>query len=198
MSQPSSPSDPASSQQHLARMASVVAVLTASLLAFIKIAAWFLSDSIAVLSSVIDSALDASTSLLVLFAIRYAERPADAKHRYGHAKAEAVSAVIQGTLVMGSGGIVAIEAIRRLHSPNELTSNPWVIGLMTASILLTMLLSAFQYSVARRTGSQAIRADSLHYRADIVMNSLVLVMLIAVGNGASLWFDGLLALGIVG
>ena len=76
----------------LMRFATYASVSVAFTLVIIKLGAWLLSDSVAVLSSLIDSALDAVASLVTLFAVHHALTPAGREHRFGHGKAEAIAA----------------------------------------------------------------------------------------------------------
>ncbi|HAJ20148.1 MAG TPA: hypothetical protein DCL95_08825, partial [Rhodospirillaceae bacterium] len=84
-----------SKQQKLLRYATYASAATASLLIATKVGAWILTDSVAMLSSLIDSMLDLVASLITLFAVRQAMVPADSEHRFGHGKAEPLAALAQ-------------------------------------------------------------------------------------------------------
>src|SRR5512132_3162162 len=83
------PSDAA----RLLRLAALASVTVALILIVAKTAAWWLTDSVALLSTLVDSMLDAAASILTLFAVRHAVQPADAEHRFGHGKAEALASL---------------------------------------------------------------------------------------------------------
>src|SRR5688572_29654938 len=91
------------------RRVTTYSVLAATLLIAIKAFAWQASGSVAVLSSLTDSALDLAASLITFWAVRYAAAPLDAEHRHGHGKAEAFASLIQSGLVFASAALVGWE-----------------------------------------------------------------------------------------
>src|SRR6218665_2213133 len=91
------------------RNVALLSVATATVLIIVKAIAWRASDSVAILASLSDSALDLVASLITLFAVRYAAEPPDAEHRFGHGKAEAFSSLMQGGLVFASGALIGRE-----------------------------------------------------------------------------------------
>jgi ferrous-iron efflux pump FieF len=133
-----------------------------------------------------DSGLDALASLINLFAVRYALSPADAEHRFGHGKAEPLAALLQALLILGSCAYVFYEAITRLRAPQPIDAVLPAMGVMGFSIAATLALLALQRHVIRRTQSPAIRADSLHYQADLLTNSATLAALFLAGLGLPL------------
>lgn len=178
------PVDPAESAR-LPRLATNLSVTVAMVLIVAKGYAWWQTDSVAVLASLVDSLMDAGASLLNLFAVRYALAPADASHRWGHGKAEAIAGLGQGVLIIASGLFLVSEAVQRLANPVPLAAFPVGVAVMVLTIALTAGLVAVQSYVIRQTRSSAIRADSLHYRADLLTNAAVLLALILAQFGWS-------------
>ena len=82
-----------------------------------KFAAWLGTGSVALLSSLVDSLVDAAASLVTFFAVRHAAVPADREHRFGHGKAEPLAALGQSAFLVGSAMLLMAEAVRRLISP---------------------------------------------------------------------------------
>ena len=162
----------------LLRLATNLSVSVALVLIITKGWAWWMTDSVAILASLVDSLMDAGASLLNLFAVRYALAPADASHRWGHGKAEAIAGLGQGVFIIGSGLFLVSEAVNRLLYPAPVAAFSVGIGVMVLTITLTAALVAVQSYVIRRTRSAAIRADSLHYRADLLTNAAVLAALV--------------------
>jgi len=181
----------------LLRLATHLSVSVALVLIIAKGYAWWATDSVAILASLVDSLRDAGASLLNLFAVRYALTPADASHRWGHGKAEAIAGLGQGVFIVGSGLFLVTEAVSRLLYPAPVAAFSVGIGVMVLTITLTAALVAVQSYVIRRTRSAAIRADSLHYRADLFTNAAVLVALALAHFG---WpgVDPLFALAVAG
>jgi len=161
----------------LMRRATVASVAAALVLIAAKLVAWFLTDSVAVLSTLVDSVLDLAASVLTLFAVYHAVQPADAEHRFGHGKAEALASLGQSAFVAGSGFLLLIEAIRRVFEPRPIGYEAVGIAVMAFSIMVTLGLVAYQRHVIRRTGSLAVTGDSLHYAGDILINGSVIVAL---------------------
>ncbi|MPQ70911.1 MULTISPECIES: cation diffusion facilitator family transporter [unclassified Pseudomonas] len=182
-----------SSPEHarLLRLATRASVGVASLLILTKAAAWWLSGSVSMLAGLTDSLLDGVTSFLNLLAVHYALRPADNDHRYGHGKAESLSGMAQALFIAVSAVLIAIQAFERLKNPEPIGA-PWIgIGVIVLSLLLTAGLLLLQHKVVRETGSTAVRADSLHYRSDMLLNASILLALVLAGFGwpqVDAWF----------
>ncbi|HYZ39513.1 MAG TPA: cation diffusion facilitator family transporter [Stellaceae bacterium] len=162
----------------LRRLATYASVLVATLLIAAKFAAWLDTGSVALLSSLVDSLLDAAASLVNLMAVRHAMTPADREHRFGHGKAEPLAVLGQSAFITGSAMLLLAEAVRRLIWPVQITNPPAGIAVMLFSIAVTIGLVLYQRYVVRRTGSIAITADELHYRGDLALNLSVIAALI--------------------
>lgn len=180
------------------RLATNASVSVAATLAVAKLAAWLITDSVTILSSLLDSMVDVAASLVTLVTVRHALRPPDRQHRFGHGKAEPLGALVQAAFIAGSGVVVVFQAISRLITPQPVTDTGIGIAVMLFSIALTLGLVAFQGHVVRRTGSMAIRADSLHYTGDMLIGLAVIGTLLADRHLGVAWLDPLVALGIAG
>ena len=185
------------SREHgrLMRLASAAALATALTLVAAKAFAWWLSGSVSLLAGLTDSLLDGAASLLNLIAVHYALRPADADHRYGHGKAEALAGLGQAVFIAISAVLVGIRGFERLQAPQELSATGVGMAVMLLSLVLTVILLMFQRHVVKVTGSTAIRADSLHYASDLLLNSGILAALVLATYG---WTraDALFGIGI--
>lgn len=188
------PSLPMEQQNKLKKAAAIGSVSLAVLLTLIKTVGVFYTGSLAVLSSMIDSLADLFASSVTYFAVRVSSRPADCSHRYGHGKAEALSALIQSAFIMGSGLFVMYDGINRFINPAPLAQTSLGIAVMVASLALTLILIFFQRYVAERTRSQAIRADAAHYTVDVITNASIILSLVIVALFDISWFDTLTAL----
>lgn len=181
----------------LLRLATRASVAVACTLIIAKAIAWWLSGSVSMLAGLTDSALDGVTSLLNLLAVHYALRPADDDHRYGHGKAESLAGMAQALFIGGSAVLIAFQAYERIQQPEPLGA-PWLsIGVIVFSLLLTAALLTLQHRVIKQTGSNAVRADSLHYRSDMLLNGSILIALILAGVGFH-QLDAWFGLGIAG
>ncbi|CAM3700891.1 Ferrous-iron efflux pump FieF [Pseudomonas reidholzensis] len=186
---------PTAEQQRLLRLATRASLAVASILVVSKALGWWLSGSVSLLAGLIDSALDAVASFLNLLAVHYALRPADDDHRFGHGKAEALAGMAQALFIGVSAVLIGVQAVDRLQSPQPLGNTAAGIAVMLLSLVLTVALLALQRKVIRATGSTAVRADSLHYRSDLLLNGSILLALVLAGFG---WpqLDALFGLGI--
>ncbi|MBT4018644.1 MAG: cation diffusion facilitator family transporter [Alphaproteobacteria bacterium] len=170
--------DPKSAR--LMKLATYASVAVASLLIVIKAWAWLKSDSVALLSSLVDSILDALASIVNLVAVRHALEPADAEHRFGHGKVESLASLAQAAFIGGSSVFLVFQAIERFIHPQPVENSILGILVMLASMALTLVLVLFQRHVVNKTGSVAVSADSLHYRSDLLVNAGVILALVAI------------------
>lgn len=185
----------AATQARLLRLATNASVSVALLLILAKAWAWWHTQSVSILASLIDSLMDSGASLLNLIAVRYALMPADRNHRFGHGKAESIAALLQGLFIVGSGVFLIAEAVQRLLHPVPVSTAGLGMLVMLFTIAMTLGLLALQGYVIRRTQSAAIAADALHYRTDVLSNSAVLLSLALAQFGWTAC-DPLFALGI--
>lgn len=180
-------------QARLKRLAVIASVSVASVLILSKLWAYLASDSVAMLSSLMDSSFDLLASLVAMFGVYRAAEPADRQHRYGHGKAEAIASLGQAFFIGGSALFLAVETVRRLVDPQIVRNSLDGVGVMVVSIVLTLLLLTFQNYVVRKTASVAVTADRLHYAADLAMNLAVIAALLLTHYTAWPYFDPLFA-----
>ena len=180
----------------LMKRAAMASLAVSLFLVTIKVGAYFASHSVAMLASLMDSALDLFASCLNMFAIRHALTPADAEHRFGHGKAEPLAGLAQGAFISGSALFLVIQVVQRIVTPEPLDNSIPALAVMSVSILATIFLVHYQRRVVAQTGSLAVEADRAHYAGDIITNLGVILALIL----ASWWSlaDPLIALGVAG
>lgn len=171
-------SDEAAGGGRLMRLATYCSVAVSFVLIAAKLAAWVATDSVALLSTLVDSTLDAAASVINLLAVHHALQPADSDHRFGHGKAEPLAGLGQSAFIIGSALFLIGEAGKRLFNPEPVTNAGLGIEVMVFAIAVTLALVSFQRLVVRRTGSLAIGADHLHYMGDLLMNGSVIVSLV--------------------
>ncbi|AKT40578.1 cation diffusion facilitator family transporter [Chondromyces crocatus] len=161
----------------LVRRATYASVATAASLALLKLLAFWLTGSVSLLSSMVDSTLDAIASLFMLLAVRQAQSPPDAEHRFGHGKAEPLAALAQAVFIAGSALFIVVQAIQRISAPEPL-AHPWIgVAVMVLSMGATFGLIRYQAWVLSKGRSLAVKADSVHYASDLLVNGGVLLAL---------------------
>jgi ferrous-iron efflux pump FieF len=190
--------DPAGRQRidRLRRTAALASVGVAVTLLAVKLAAVLVTGSTAILSSLLDSAADIAASGMTLLAVRAAAKPADRTHRYGHGKAESLSALAHTAFVGGSGLAIIIDSLSRVLEPRPIDLPEAGIGAMAISILLTGALVLYQRHVIRSTGSAAIEADNLNYQGDLLTGAAIIVTLWLVKWTGWLWLDQVMAVAL--
>lgn len=162
----------------LVNMAAWLATIVATTLMLVKLATWWVTGSVSLLASLIDSMLDIAASVTNLLVIRYALQPADDEHTFGHGKAESLAALAQAMFISGSACFLLLNGFDRLFRPHEVTSPELGVAVSLFAIVLTSGLIAVQKRVVKSTGSQAIAADSLHYQSDLLMNAAIMLALL--------------------
>lgn len=186
------------SKSVLLRSATYASVAVAGILIVIKVFAYLVTDSVALLSSLIDSILDIFASIINLFAVRQSLVPADDEHRFGHGKAEPLAGLGQAAFITGSSAFLCIEALHRLMQPVVVQQGNIGILVMVISLVMTVILVGYQRYVNQRVSSLAIQADSIHYVSDVALNLGVIAALILTVNFGWVYADPLFALAIAG
>lgn len=161
----------------LVRLATYASVATAITLILIKLVAWIRTDSVSILASLLDSALDGVASIMIAVAVMIAQIPPDKEHRFGHGKAEPLAALAQSVFISGSAVYLIIYSLERLWNIQPVQQADSALLYMGFTLIMTLGLIAFQRLVILKTNSTAIRADSLHYISDVASNIMVLVVL---------------------
>ncbi|EEA2127215.1 CDF family cation-efflux transporter FieF [Salmonella enterica subsp. enterica serovar Enteritidis] len=179
----------------LVSRAAIAATAMASALLLIKIFAWWYTGSVSILAALVDSLVDIAASLTNLLVVRYSLQPADDEHTFGHGKAESLAALAQSMFISGSALFLFLTSIQNLIKPTPMNDPGVGIGVTVIALICTIILVTFQRWVVRKTQSQAVRADMLHYQSDVMMNGAILI---ALGLSWYGWHraDALFALGI--
>jgi ferrous-iron efflux pump FieF len=176
--------------------AAQLSILAAAFLIALKTVTGFLTGSISVWASLLDSTMDIFASLINFFAVRAAARPADEDHAYGHGKAESLAGLFQSLVIAASGLFLIWEAARRVITPHPIGSELIGVGVMLIAIFVSVALVVRLRRVARETESPALLSDSLHYATDIYTNSGALLALVIVLLTGWLIVDPLISIAI--
>ncbi|HEU5381762.1 MAG TPA: cation diffusion facilitator family transporter [Ktedonobacteraceae bacterium] len=170
----------------------------------IKFVVAVLTGSLGILAEATHSALDLVAALMTLFAVRVADKPADATHNYGHSKIENLSAFLEAGLLLGTALWIIYEAIQRLlYHEQVVEASIWAFIVMALAVIVDYSRSRALLRVARKLGSQALEADALHFKTDI-WSSLMVIMGLAIVYIGRTWHlpawlaqaDAIAALGV--
>ncbi|GCF09496.1 cation diffusion facilitator family transporter [Dictyobacter arantiisoli] len=161
--------------------AALSSVLAAVGLTGLKILVAILTGSLGIMAEAAHSGLDLIAALMTFFAVRVADRPADADHNYGHGKVENLSALLEALLLLLTAAWVIFEASQRLlFHTGHVEINIWAFIVMLVSIVVDITRSRLLLRVAKKLGSQALEADALHFSTDIWSSAVVILGLLIV------------------
>jgi len=141
----------------------------------VKVAVAIITGSLSLLAQGIDSSLDLLAVTITLIAVRFAIKPADQEHPFGHGKLENVAAIVQGILVLAAGGAIIVSAIQRIITGTTVELTEAGIGVMLVSIVASIFLSRHLLRVARTEDSAALEANAHNIAVDVYSATAVLV-----------------------
>ena len=161
-----------------------------------KSAAWWITDSVGLLSDAMESFVNLASALFALAMVTIAQRPADDDHPFGHTKAEYFSSGFEGLLIAGAAVGIIWAAAHRFAHPQPLESLGWGLALAVISSGLNWLLAHRMMSASVEHRSIALEADARHLYTDVWTSAGVVVGLAAVWFTGWTWLDPLLAIGV--
>jgi len=136
-------------------------------LAVVKGIAGFFGNSYALIADAIESTTDIFSSFLVLFGIKYSNRPADANHPYGHGRAEPLVTFLVVGFLITSATVIAYESISNIGTPHELPK-PWTLIVLGAIIIWKEFSFRLVMKRGIQTNSSSLKADAWHHRSDAI------------------------------
>ncbi|MEI9993095.1 MAG: cation diffusion facilitator family transporter [Rhizomicrobium sp.] len=180
----------------LMRRAAWASLGVSALLTVLKLGAFLVTNSVAVLASFADSAMDLFTSTLNLVAIKSALQPADREHRFGHGKAEPLAGMAQFAFIAGSAVFLVIQGVDRLRHPEPIAQPGPALAVMAVAITAGFGLLVYERRVVAATGSVAVGADAAHYIGDMASNIGVVAAIVLTRWLGWTLADPLIALGV--
>ncbi|MDE2298278.1 MAG: cation transporter [Burkholderiales bacterium] len=161
-----------------------------------KSLAWWITDSVGLLSDAMESFVNLASALFALAMVMIAQRPADEDHPFGHTKAEYFSSGFEGLLIAGAAAGIIWAAVHRFAHPQPLESLGWGLALAVASSALNGLLAYRMMAASRVHRSIVLEADARHLYTDVWTSAGVIVGLALVHFTGWLWLDPVLAIGV--
>ena len=147
--------------------AALISVASNTTLVVFKLVVGLLIGSVSVISEAVHSGVDLIASLIALFAVRTASKPADEGHPFGHGKVENISGTIEALLIFGAAAYIIFEAVKKLLHPTAVESLGWGVTVMGISAVANFFVSRMLFKVGRETQSVALEADGWHLRTDV-------------------------------
>lgn len=179
------------------KLSSSLTLVLASTMVAAKFWAWMSTGSTTMLGSLTDSLLDITASAINFWVLRIALVPADDDHRFGHGKAESLVGLGQAAFIAGSACLLAFYGVERLFNPVKSEAVFTGVVVSIYAVVCTLLIIAIQHWALKQTKSVAIKADSVHYKGDLLLNLSVIVALI-LANIGWVYSDGVFTLLIAG
>jgi cation diffusion facilitator family transporter len=161
-----------------------------------KTMAWWITDSVGLLSDAMESFVNLASALFGLAMVIIAQRPADDDHPFGHSKAEYFSSGFEGLLIVGAAAGILWAAGHRLFNPQPLQALGWGLALAVAASVLNGLLAWRMMAASREHRSIVLEADARHLYTDVWTTAGVVVGLVGVHFSGWLWLDAVLAIGV--
>jgi len=172
-------------------------VILNTALAIFKGILGLMTGSVSLLADAVHTFSDSLTSVVVIFGFRISERPADERHPFGHGRMEGLAAVVIGVLLAVAAVEMTQYAVKRLteKNPQEVRAEVWMIATLIGTVVLKELQAQFSMDLGKLIKSQALVADGLHHRSDVLATGLVIVALIA-ARWKITWIDGVAGIGV--
>jgi cation diffusion facilitator family transporter len=164
------------SNLRLQKLVTIVAVL----LFIVKIFAWWLTHSVAILTDALESVVNVVAGFISLYSLYVAAKPRDLDHPYGHGKAEFISAAFEGTMIAIAGGIIIFESITGLLHPKELHQLDLGILLIGFSAIINFIIGWICIKNGKKNNSLALVASGKHLQSDTYSTLGIIVGLILI------------------
>ena len=176
------------------RLQQLIAV-TSSLLLIVKFIAFYLTNSVAVLTDALESIVNVVAGFIGLYSLYVAAKPKDIDHPYGHGKAEFISAAVEGTLVLSAGAVIIYSAVKNLMFPTIIKAIDTGIYLVAATAIINWILGYFSFVQGKKNNSLALIASGKHLQTDSYSTFGIIAGLVLIAVTNYLWIDSVVAIG---
>ena len=166
----------------------------AVVLFFFKLAAYYLTQSVAVLTDALESTVNVIAGFVALYSLHVAAKPRDEDHPYGHGKAEFLSAAVEGALVVMAGMIIIYEAITDFIHPHPIQQLDQGIYIVGATAVVNFVLGAICIRRGRLNNSMALQAGGRHLQSDTYSTAGIIAGLVLLRITGLVWLDGVVSL----
>lgn len=169
-------------------------VTVAVILFLLKLVAYFLTHSVAILTDALESTVNVIAGFIGLYSLYVAAKPRDEDHPYGHGKAEFLSAAVEGTLILIAGLIIIYESVRHLIEPRELQQLDSGIILIAITALINFVVGRISIQKGKKNNSLALIASGKHLQSDTWSTLGIIAGLVLIRFTGLLWLDGTVAI----
>ncbi len=170
-------------------------IAISSVLIFLgKLIAYFLTNSVGILTDALESTVNVTTGFITLYAVYISLKPKDEDHPFGHGKAEFLSASVEGFLIIIAGLIIIIEAIKRFFVPAEISQLDIGIIIIAVAGLLNYLIGWYSIKVGKKNNSIALISGGKHLHSDTYSSIGLVIGLVLLYYTKLAWLDSVIAL----
>ncbi len=171
-----------------------IIVIAGVTLFIVKLAAWYLTNSVSILTDALESTVNILTAFLGLYSLHLSAKPRDVNHPYGHGKVEFVSAAIEGALITVAGLIIIYEAINNLKHPHALQKLDFGILLISITAIINYLIGFWAVKLGKKNKSPALVSSGKHLQSDTYSTAGIIAGLILIWSTKIQWLDSAVAL----
>lgn len=177
------------------KFAATLSILSNSALIILKLVAGIISGSIGIVSEAIHSGSDLLASVITYFSVSESSKPADEDHQFGHGKYEDFTSFIEGILIIFAAFYIIYESVQKIFCGKDCKIDANIgLPVMFFSVIVNILVSAYLFKTAKKTGSAALYADGEHLRTDIYSSLAVFIGLLCVKITGNIIFDPIIAI----
>ncbi|MFT3908432.1 MAG: cation diffusion facilitator family transporter [Ferruginibacter sp.] len=170
-----------------------IAVVSIALF-LIKIIAWYITGSVAILTDALESIVNVIAGLIGVYSLYVSAKPKDIDHPYGHGKVEFISAAIEGTLISVAGLIIIVEAVNKLRVPHAIQKLDFGIYLVAATAIINYVAGTICMNAGKKSNSLALIASGKHLRADTYTTVGIIAGLLLLLFTNIIWIDSAVAI----
>jgi cation diffusion facilitator family transporter len=163
------------------------------LLFIIKIIAWYLTNSVAILTDTLEYTINVVSGIVGLYSLHLSAQPKDKNHPYGHGKVEFLSATVEGTLMIVSSFLIVYEALLNLVTPHDISQLDYGIILVAFTGLMNYLLGTFTVRKGTKNNSLALTATGKHMQSDTYATIGILIGLLLIYVFKYSWIDSVVS-----
>ena len=169
-------------------------VTIAVILFVIKVVAWYMTQSVAILTDALESIVNVLSGFIGLVSLIIAARPRDKSHPYGHGKVEFISAGIEGSLITVAGLFIIYKAVLSFFDPPDLQQLDWGIALVSFSAVVNFGFGSWAYRTGKKNNSLALQASGRHLQTDTYTTLGIIAGLFLIEFTGMIWLDGAVAI----
>ncbi len=178
-------------QQNL-RLQKIVTAIGIGLF-IIKVIAWNLTGSVAILTDALESTVNVAAGLIGVYSLYISAKPKDKDHPYGHGKAEFISSAMEGTMILGAGAIIIYTAVKNLFQQKGIEKLDYGIVLVAATALINYITGAVCINAGKKNNSQALISSGKHLQTDTYSTTGIIAGLLLIYITGIWWIDSAVA-----